>query len=742
VRRLADALGLDDTARAAFIAAVRRQTRTEPDATGAAASAVAGEPTPPGGLTVPPTPLIGREVASAELAALLRGGGARLVTVTGPGGVGKTSLAVHMASALTGAFPDGVVVVALAALTDPALVLPTLAHALGVREEADRPLGETLRTALRGQRRLLVLDNYEHLLASAPEIGSLLTAGAGPTVLVTSRAPLRLRGEREYPLAPLALPRPESAPTSAEVSAAPAVRLFVERAQAVNPAFALTEANAAAVAAICRRLDGLPLALELAAAWIKLLTPAALLTRLDRALPLLAGGARDLPARQRTMRDAIAWSYDLLDGDQQTLFRHLAVFSGGWSLEAAEAVAGTGAGLTDDALTVLYRLVDQSLVVVDAGSEEGRCRYLEPIREYAGERLAAAGEAEAVRRRHGEWYLALAERAAPEIAGGGEASWFDRLTLEHDNLRAAITWALESGEAEMAARFGAALWAFWWARGHQREGRQWMELVLKAELAPAARAMALLVAGQMAYSEGDYAACERYCGEAATLAEAAGDAARAGSGRIGVGLAALHRREYATAADQFAAALGSLRAAGDAQMIAMATAHLGTIARLQGDHERAAALLDEALALSQRSENVTATTIALYNRALVAQAQGRMAAAAAYFREGARRSLSTGDRANLAHCLESLAVIASAEGEVEHAVRLWGAAEGLLAAVGAAIYHYYLPDRDLYQRTLAANRAALGDAGFEAARSAGMALSLAEIGALLSEEVGRPPSAD
>ena len=375
---------------------------------------------------------------------------------------------------------------ALATLEDPSLVASTVAAAMGVQEETGRPILTSLTERLAGMEVLLVLDNYEQLLAAAPLVGELVAAGPGVRVLVTSRAPLRVAGEREYEVRPLALPDTSVAATPEELAESEAVALFVERARAIEPGFALGPENAAAVAAICAALDGLPLAIELAAARVRLLSPQAILERLGTALPLLTGGPRDRPERQRTLRGAIQWSHDLLDPDGQTMFRWLAVFAGGWTLEAAEAVCSPAGAAALDTLETLDALVQHSLARRDDGAPEPRFRMLQTIREFGLERLAESGEEPEIHERHAQFFLTLAEEAAGELTGPGQAVWLDRLAYDHDNLRAALRWSLDADRAETGLLIAAAIWRFWQLRDHLAEGEAWLTELLAAPSAAAA----------------------------------------------------------------------------------------------------------------------------------------------------------------------------------------------------------------------------------------------------------------
>ena len=398
--------------------------------------------------------------------------------------------------------------VALAPLKDASLVLPTIARALGLREVAGLPLRETLEAHLREKRMLLLLDNFEHLLEAAPEVAGLIEGCPELCVLATSRAPLRVRAEQEYPVAPLGIPEPGRVEDLLDVGGAPAVELFVERARAASPAFELTRQNAASVAAICRRLEGLPLALELAAAQSRVMGPAALLSRLDRALES-GGAARDLPERQMTMRATLDWSYDLLREPEKELFARLSVFSGGFTLEAAEAVGADGEAADEDyVLMLLKNLVEQSLVLAQLEEEGEGIRYgmLEPVRHYAREKLESTGGAEEVRRRHAAYYLALAEEGGPRLRGHEQASWIPRLETELGYLRAALTWCVEHGEGQRIARTAWASWTYCGLSGRMSEGRRWMERALESEprMPDASRRRLLHIAATLAAALGDF----------------------------------------------------------------------------------------------------------------------------------------------------------------------------------------------------------------------------------------------
>ena len=576
-------------------------------------------PSPGGGagLPAPLTSFVGREQEVAAVTARLLDPGVRLLTLTGPGGVGKTRLALEAARAVGEAFPDGVVVVPLAALADPALVPAAAAQALGVRETADAPPLQALQAALRGARLLLVLDNFEHLLAAAPVVPALLAACPGLTALATSRAPLRVTGEFEHPVPPLTLPdAPDSehAPDLRALSRCGAVALFVERVAAVEPGFVLTDETAPAVAAICRRLDGLPLALELAAARAKLLPPAALLDRLDRRLGLLTGGRRDVPARQRTLRATLDWSHALLSPAEAALFRRLAVFAGGWTVAAAEAVCSGTDSPPSGVLDGMDLLVDKSLLLREGAAAEPRFAMLQTVREYALEQLAASGEAAAIRARHAAHFLALAERAGPGLLGPQAGRWLSRLDRQHDDLRAAVRWVIDraaggapagpgipgrpDAEAAWAAErllgLGEALHPFWAARGHVAEVRRWVDAVRP-----------LLEVQETAGPQG--------AGPPGPPRPLAADACllRVEALYAAGNLTLLVLGDAGAARPLLDAGLALARRVGSEEWIAKGLYHLGNQTFNAGDRTRARPLLEEGLALARRTGDRWTTAWAL-----------------------------------------------------------------------------------------------------------------------------------
>ncbi len=513
VQSLAEALGLSQPDRNRFEKATRPP---------AARATVNG--TRPTDLPSQPTPFIGRERVLEEVRQRLLHPDVRLLTLTGPGGVGKTRLGLEVAGRVSAQFEDGVCFVALAPISDPALVLPAIAQALRVRHGAGQSVDEALGQFLRERQMLLVLDNFERLLEAGPPLARLLAASSRLKVLVTSRVVLRLQGEHNYEVPTLTLPLPGYRPSLEQMDNYEGISLFVQRALAANSGFKITTENAPVVIELCRRLDGLPLAIELAAARVKLLSPEAVLARLDNRLGLLTGRARDLPGRQRTLRATLDWSYGLLGAVECSLFARLAVFKGGWTLEAAEAICNVGDEV--EVLRHMGALVDKSLAHQHGGTQyEPRFAMLETVREYALERLEESEEAEQLRRRHAGYFLGLAEEEERASQGPLQRAWLDRLEAEHDNLRAALAWSLSPrGDTEMGLRLTGALSHFWYMREHHSESRMWLQSALeRGSDATATRAKVLVSAGRLAWFQGELARANTLLEEGLTLYKDLGD---------------------------------------------------------------------------------------------------------------------------------------------------------------------------------------------------------------------------
>lgn len=772
------------------------------------------------GLPAPASPLIGREGEVVSVVALLRRDEVRLVTLTGPGGVGKTRLALAAAEAVAADFPAGVRLVELAAIREPGLVLPAIAQATGVQEDAGRSVLATMADALHGRRLLVVLDNLEQVMAVVPDLAALLAACPRLSVLATSRVALRVRAERAVPVAPLGVPN--TGASAAAVASSPAVALFVERAQAANPAFVPDAAEIAAVAAICRRLDGLPLAIELAAARTPVLPPGALLARLGRALPVLTGGPRDLPARQQTLRDAIAWGYDLLAPAVQTLLSRLAVFAGGFDEKGAEAVSVGARGSvlstaedlrreatqdqsrapgtqhpepSEPSLDGLAALVDASLLRrLDGPGGEPRYGLLETVREFAAERLVAAGEAAETRARHAAHFLALAEAAEPELVGTDQSAWLDRLETEHDNLRAALGWALERApepasvsaaeRAATALRLAGALWRFWASRGYLIEARAWLERALAvpgAEAAPlAARAKVAHRLGNVDLDLGDYGRAQERIEAALALWEATGDQRGVASAHNGLGLAAAFVGDAAAARNHHELALRLRRDIDDRHGLGNSLTNLGNLEHGEGNPARARALLEEALAVRAAMGDTGGVAYGHFNLADLARTEGRAVEARQAFERSLALFREVGDRLGIAYALHSLGRVVAEAGETAPAAALQGeamalrrdlgdrrglvecleaisqlavgpepaAAARLLAAAdnGRAAIQAVLPTADAVERAkeIAGLRAALGRSAFDAAWEAGSALGLVQAvaeAATLAATLATPPAA-
>ena len=768
VRLLADALGLVSADRVALETAV---DRGRGPLAGVATSPDAVAPTLPAAVT----PLIGRDHEVASLLRQLDGSEARLFTLTGPPGIGKTRLALAVAAGFVDERPDRVVFVGLAPISDPRLVPTTILQALGLPDVGGLPPVERLKEVLRRREALLVLDNFEQVVSAGPLVGELLEACPSLTVLITSRVAMRLRGEHEFPVPPLALPRrTEDQGPLVDVETLgsfSAVALFVERARAVKPGFTLTDDNAAAVVEICRRLDGLPLAIELAAARCNVLTPQAMLRRLDQRLRLLTDGARDAPERQRTLRAAIAWSHDLLAAEEQILFRRLGVFVDGWTLGAAERVCGASDDLGLDVLDGVAALVDQSLVQQGEGSDgESRFTMLETLREYALEQLDTAGERQLVQQRHAAEVLTLAMEAEPYLFSAERGHWLRRLNEEQDNIRAALRFSIEQDDPELGLRLVGALW-IWFLRRLLVEGRSWAEDLLAhpgAAQPTAARASALFAAGHFAWLQGDVRAMRTRLDESVAIRRDLRDDAGLGRALPFLGLAidddhkaARHLAEEGVALcrkldDSWGLAMGLtnlgriegtwghdlaaerpleeatalFRAIGDGWLLALPLNSLGAIAYRQGDYVKAQTAFEQALPCFRAVEDRRNTAQALTNLGFVILARGEVDQARVIFTESLTFGREHSDQFNTLACLRGIAALAVAAGEPIRAARLLAAADELFAATGATRWPAERLGGPVTGESL---RGSLSPEALTAAWAAGRKLSLSQV---IDEAIG------
>lgn len=649
----------------------------------------------PNNLPLQPNPFVGREREVDAVRQRLLQPAVRLVTLTGVGGTGKTRLALQVAADLFDTFRDGVWFVDLAPISDPNLVISTIATTLGVREVGGHSLLAGVQAYLRNKRLLLVLDNFEQVQASALVVAELIRAAPEIKVLATSRAPLRLQGEREISVPPLAVPRPPL-PAAAVLPQYEAVRLFIERAQEVKADFEVTNANAPAVAEICARLDGLPLAIELAAARSKLLPPEVLLQRLSSRLKLLTGGAKDLPARQQTLRNAIDWSFDLLEAHERTLFLKFAIFVGGCTLEAVESVCTNLGGREErpgdddeQVLDTLQSLVDKSLIWQgQRRSGEPRFVMLDTIREYAQERLEDDPQKDVLARRHAQFFLALSETAAPRLTGSHQRDWLQRLETEHDNLRAALQWTLDRGEFELAARISVALWRFWQMRGYLREGYRWLEAVLSHgdALTSPMRASATLGAAVLAERQGSYQRAAELFEQARQLAREQGDKRGLAFILNGLGNLAMNQRDIERARPLYEESLALRREMGDTQGIANSLNNLGWAAVEQGEYALARSLLIEGRGLLEQLGDTGGLARALHSSGIVALETRDYGAAGTLFSESLALRLSIDDKWGIAESLEGMAGLAAVQSRSMGALRLAGAAAALRERIGAPLF--------------------------------------------------------
>jgi len=618
----------------------------------------------PTNLPAPRTGFVGREKEVAAAKELVLRQDVRLVTITGPGGIGKTRLAAQVAGELVEHFPGGTHFVPLSSLTDPGLIASAIVQTLGIGEAGGQSPLEILMRNLQDSSRapmLLLLDNFEHLVQAAPTVADLLATGPNLKIMVTSRGALHVYGEHEFPVPPLALPDSRSKPSVDVLSQCPAVALFVQRAAAAKPDFVLNRENAPAVAEICTRLDGLPLAIELAAARVRVLSPSSMLARLASRLQLLTGGPRDLPHRQQTLRAAIDWSYDLLSAAEQKLFRRLSVFVGGCNLEGVEAVCNTKGDLDLDLLDGMASMLDKSLVQQIDQATESRFAMLETIREYAFERLKASGEDALTKRAHAAYCLVLAEEEATEQSGAEAGEWLDRLGHEHDNFRAALEWLTETGDAEWGLRLGAALFRFWEMREHLAEGRGQLGKLLKLAGAAAptkARARTLFAAGVLAGEQGDYPSAEALISESQDIALQLGDKTGVAVSLNALAVFARDRGDVATAHILFEASLGVWRELGDQKAVARALSNLANVLKLLGDYDRARSLYAECLAIFRGLGDQTGVAWSLNYQGDVACDQGDSAAAQALYERALVIFRELGDRWGIAGTLADLGSLA------------------------------------------------------------------------------------
>lgn len=725
VSALAVALGLTPDHRAALLRSVRR-------AGAARDQGLSGPGRPVVDLPVPATSLVGRERELREVLHLVTTDGARLVTLTGTGGVGKTRVATAVVRLGAGSFPGGACFVPLAAVSTPDLVLPAVARSLGL-PDAGREAGEKLRAAVHGRRMLIVLDNFEQVMDAATDVAALLETVEGPVVLVTSRAPLRVRGEIDYPVAPLWAPA-TATPTPAAVGASPAGRLFVERARAVRPAFELTEGNAADVAAICRRLSGLPLALEIVAARIRFLGPRQLLARLDHALRL--DGGPDLPERQRTLAHTLDWSRDLLDEQDQLLFARLSVFAGDFGLESAEAVAAVP---EREGFDGLGHLVEQSLVLAESPFPGATMRYrlLEPVRQYAAARLREIGEYASTKRRHAEHYLRLAELAGPELQGRDQAAWLNRLSDEHDNLRSALAWCVDEGPAELAARFGWSLRMYWLMRNRREEGRLLLERLMprRHQLPDQLHARLLNALGVCLY--GFRGPLRDVTLDSLALFRRSRDRQGEGYALGMLGFAELELGNLDAAEESLRAAQRISADQGDAWNEANLLNHRAVIPLRRRDHRRAAELADQALRLTHLTGDRLAQQTSLQILGQAAWTAGDHRHAAERFRHSLMVAHDLGDHVNIAYALRGLALSDGTHGRTSRAACLLGAAEIVLEEAGLPVFAW--ADGDLSHAAEAA--VAAGDGAWRAVYEDGRALDLEEAIALGHAAAVAPTSA-
>jgi predicted ATPase/DNA-binding XRE family transcriptional regulator len=687
--KLAEQLGIAPEDRASFIRSSRdepREEQIEPPTQTVSETQPASLPPAPRNLPTLLTRLIGRQQEVISARQLLLREDLRLLTLIGPGGTGKTRLGVEVAAGLEDRFDDGVVFVNLVPIHDPALVVPTIADAVGIGEEGGRPRLERLKEGLRAKRLLLVLDNFEQVNSAAGLVADLLSSCPGLKALVTSREVLRVRGEHVFAVHPLPILVSKRASASDLLSQSAAVQLFAERAVAAKPDFAITDENAPAVAELCQRLDGLPLAIELAAARSTLFPPEAMLARLGSRLKLLTGGPRDLPARQQTLRNTIAWSYDLLTEREQKLFRRLCVFIGGCTLDAIAAVCTAAGDLDSEIIDGLGSLIDKSLLWQDArASSEPWFLMLETIREYGLEQLERSGEAEVTRRAHAYYYKQLVERSERELWGAAQEQSLDRLEQEHDNLRAALAWHIAHDEGVAPALWMAGcLWRFWDMRGHWTEGQQWLEQALsrRAGEAPAQRWLALHGAGNLALDLGEYARAKAYYEESLTLTRQLKIQHGIANSLMNLSQVAFYQGEIRDAIELQEQALAIHREMGNNIGIAIGLHNLAEVLEQQGDYDRAATFAEESLARYRELRDSRGMAWAIHDLAILAHRHGAYERARSLFEECRTIYENLRAKNDLARALNDLGQLVVDQGEYEWARTLYEESLSLAAELG------------------------------------------------------------